>query len=539
MTRARWITSAATLLVLWLVGALVCVPRMERDLAAAAQNTLARQPALASRFGRLRLDFDGLQARLTGSVRTAQDRQAAAAAVRDLVRAPTPLAGGLGMRLNPVSAVRDDIEITPNPPGWLLLAAAGSQARLLGTAATDYEARDLLRSVQESWSSQGGTSAGALATDAAAHDEAASVSRTLRGVPVPPQTAQAHLAQIGQPWQEIPLHLPDEVLLAKAQSLGVSADAWRRQVLPALHELRAVLKQQQLAEAERRRQAGLPPGHLFIASRAMEVVLRGEVGTAAMKRDILDAALAVFAPRRVHDEIRVSPQRRPDGEFGPITTALLPAAQSAADRSLFLCLGGGAWQSVDWQIASAEQSWRQKLPGDIKPALLGEDSAALTDWLNDSAPQTHLPASPLQPSFITLALFDSKAILSGQIAEEALRAQLIAAARLAYSPRLLVSADDLHVRGDCQPAGAEVFHTLKSLPPAPAASSAGSFAIAAPGGTWRLLPVTPALVEPGGLAKSTQLPAGISPGLIEELSAASLELLRLRLANLKPRLSAP
>ncbi len=537
MTRVRWIISAVTLLVLWLIGALVCLPRMERALAAAAQNALSQQPTLASRLGRLRLDFDGQQAHIAGSVRTAQDRQAIAAAVRDLVRAPTPLTASLGLRLNPVSVVRDDIEITPYPPGWLLLAATGPQARLLGTAATDYEARDLLRSVQESWSSQGGVVAGTLATDAATHDEAASVSRTLRGVPAPPQTAQAHLTQIGQPWQEIPLHLPDDVLLAKAQALGVSTDAWQQQVLPALHELRGTLTQQQLAEAERRRQAGLPPGHLFIASRENEVILRGEVGTAVMKRDILDAALAVFAPHRVHDEIRVSPQRRPSGEFGLITTALLPTGQTAAERSLFLCFGGTAWQAVDWQIASAEQSWRQTHPADLPPALLGDDSATLTDWLNGA--RAAAPAMQLQPSFISLALFDSKAILSGQIAEEALRAQLIAAARQAYAPHLLVSADDLHVRGNCQPATAEVFHTLKSLPPAPAANSAGSFAIATPGSTWQLLPITPALVQAGGMAKSTQLPAGISPGLIEELSATALELLRLRLSSLSSPISNP
>lgn len=537
MTRTRWIIAAVTLFALWLIGALVCVPRMERALAAAAQRTLSQQPALASRLGRLQLTFDGQQAQLAGSVRTAEDRQVIAAALRDLVRAPTPLTGSLGLRLNPVSAVLNHIEVSPYPPGWLLLAATGSQARLLGTAATEFEARDLTRSVQENWQANGGVTAGTLTTDAASHDEAASVTRTLRGVPPPPQTAQVHLAQIGQPWQELPLHQPDEVVQAQAQALGVSAADWQQRVLPLLRELRDTLDQQHHAAAEKSRLARLPPGHLFIAIREAEVIIRGAVGSAAMKHEILDAALALYAPRRVHDEIRISPQRRPSGEFGAVTTALLPTGNTDRERALFFGLGGDAWEAVDWQIASAEQSWKNSLPAGLDPKLLQGDSSLLTDWLQGSG--THRPASvlPLLPSFITLALFDAKAILSGQIAEESLRVQLIAAARQAYAPHLLVSSDDLQVRGNCQPS-TNAFHTLKSLPPPPAVGSAGVFAIATPGSTWTLLPVTPTLVEAGGLAKSTQLPTGISPGLIEELSAEAIELLRLKMLNLPSPISA-
>lgn len=537
MTRTRWLISAVMLLILWLIGALVCVPRLQQELAAAAQTALSQQPTLTSRLGRLQLTFDGQQAHLAGKVRTPQDRNGIESAVRDLVRAPTPLSGGLGLRLNPVSAVRNDVEVAPYPPGWLLLAATGPHARLLGAAASEFEARDLTRSVQEKWSMLGGMATGTLTTDAANHDEAANVAPTLRGVPPPPQTAQAHLAQIGQPWQELPLHQPDEVLQARAQTLGVSESDWQQQVLPALRELRDMFKQQHLAAAESSRLARLPPGHLFIAIRDTEIILRGEVGTAAMKRDILNEALGVFAPRRLHDEIRVSPQRHPGSEFGVITTALLPTGKADRERALFIGLGGTAWQKVDWQSASAEQSWIKNLPASLNPQLLEQDSAPLTDWLQDGGTHSPARAMPWQPSFITLALFDAKAILSGQIAEESLRAQLIAAARQAYAPRLLVIADDLRVRGDCQPAPS-AWHTLKSLPPAPATDSAVSFALATPGSTWTSLPVTAALVEAGGLAKSTQLPAGISPGLIEELSAEALELLRLRVLNLQSPISA-
>ena len=186
MTRARWIQSAASLCALWLVGALVCLPHLQRDLETAAQDVLAQQPALHQRMSGLHLEFSGQQARLSGSVRTPQDRSLIEATVSDLVRVPTTFSLGLARHLNPVSSVRSELEVVPSPPGWMLLAANGEHARLLGTAANAYEARDLAHSVQTAWSTRGGSSDGMPGTDAANHDEAASVSATLRTVPSPP-----------------------------------------------------------------------------------------------------------------------------------------------------------------------------------------------------------------------------------------------------------------------------------------------------------------------------------------------------------------
>ncbi|MFN0075947.1 MAG: hypothetical protein ACKVY0_05685 [Prosthecobacter sp.] len=535
MTRARWTLSAVTLCVLWLIGALLVVPRMQRELETAAQHTLDQQSTLFQRLGRLRLAFDGQQAHLSGSVRTIQDRLTIETTVRDLVRAPTPLTASLGLRLNPVSVVYNEIEVAPYPPGWMLLAATGTRARLSGTAANDYEARDLTRSVQESWSVKGGVAEGTLGTDGDNHDEAANVSTTLRGLPSPQQTVQAHLARIGQPWREISLQQPAETLQDEARALGVSDSEWQHHLLPALNELRDAWQLQSLAEAESSRLARLPPGHLFVAVRDQQVIMRGEIGSAAMKRAILDDALRVFAPRRLIDEIRLSPRRRPTGDFGPITTALLPLEKEPNGKSFFLSLSGDAWKPVDWQIASAGQPWKKDLPVGLDPAELQGDSATLIDWLQGTDKVMPVPAKP-QPAVITLALFGSKAILSGQIAEAALHAQLIAAARQAYAPRILVLSDELRINGNCQPAS-NAFHTLKSLPPPPPAHSAGSFAIATPGSTWTLIPVTNELVEAGGLAKSKQLPADIPAALIEALSAEAIEQLRLWISNFKFQIS--
>ncbi|MFZ2281834.1 MAG: hypothetical protein WAW39_28805, partial [Prosthecobacter sp.] len=114
MTRARWILSAATLFALWLVGALVCLPHLQQDLETAAREELSQQPALRKRLGGLHLEFDGQKARLTGSVRTPEDRSLIETTVRDQVRLPAPLSFGLGRSLNPVGGLLSEVEVIPS-----------------------------------------------------------------------------------------------------------------------------------------------------------------------------------------------------------------------------------------------------------------------------------------------------------------------------------------------------------------------------------------------------------------------------------------
>lgn len=523
MTRARWTTAVITLAALWLLGALVLLPRMQRDLENAAHRALEQPSTLAGRLGRLRMSFDGQQAWLSGTVRTPQDRLIIESAVRDLVHAPTPLAASLGMRLNPVADVLNEVTVAPYPAGWLLLAAADLRAHLLGAAANEFEARDLARNVQEHWSVQGGVVEGMPGIDAGSHDEAETVAATLRSVPPPQTGAQMHLARIGGPWQPLALDQTDDALLAEAGRLGVTSSEWQQLVLPALKQLRARSKEQHAAEAEQRRLAQLPPAHLFIAVRGQKIVIRGEVGSEAMKQVVLDEALAVFATQHVQDEIRVNSRRRPTGDFGLITTVLVPARGDATGKLLHLGIADEAWKPVDWQVAADSQPWKKDLPARLDASLLAQDSAAVIGWLQGAA--SGMPASPWRPAFISLAIFGSKVVLSGQVAEESVRAQVVAAARRAYAPRRLVLHDDLFLDAACRPSSGSQ-HTLRSMPPAPSDEGAGVFAIALPGGDWSIIPVTAALVEAGGLGRSKQVPSGLSAALVEERSAEAIEQLR-------------
>jgi hypothetical protein len=390
--------------------------------------------------------------------------------------------------------------------------------------------------VQENWGTRGGVVRGAPLIDSEHRDEAASVSATLRGLPAPQNRAQMLLARIGQPWETLRPDESDAALLAEALLHGVTDAEWQEHVLPVLQEVRASARAQQAAEIERHRQAALPRGHVFIATRGGEITLRGEVGDAAAKRGLLDETLPVFAPRRLHDEIRVSPRRRPGGEFAAISTAVLPEMDADQEKTLYLGFAGGAWKPVDWQVAGEAQPWKKDLPADVDAALLQQDSNELVAWLQGVAKP--VAKAPVRPAFITLAVFGGKAVLCGQVGEESTRSQVIAAARRAYVPRILVLHEELLLDAGCLPARG-ILNTVKSLPPAPTAASEGIFAIATPGGAWTVLSVNRDLVEAGGLARAKGLPDGLSASLVEERSIEAIEQLRDWIAHLLPTTSTP
>jgi len=519
MTTARWITATLSFCSIWCLGALVLLPRMEEKLTQAARTALDSQRTLQNRLSGLHIAFEGQIAHLSGKVRTAQDQLVIRTTIENLVRAPTLIASGLGERLNPVIAVQNDVEVAPFPPGWLILAANGPKAQLLGTVATDLEARDLTRSISESWIAKGGSARGELNANLDLHDDASGVRTTLDTLPAPSGVAM-HLARLGGPWQALPFTASDTDLHTQASSFGITDAEWTAQVLPLLHQLRSQHLTAAKQTQEATRVSTLPPGHLFIAVRDQRITLRGEVGTAAIKRALIDQALTTFPTYRIHDDIRISSSRHPAADFAPMTPALLPSEDAAEQKKLSLSISGQAWQPLDWRGGRSDKTWKEPLPPLLNASHLSDDSAQLIDWLQGAKPD--LPTTPSQPAVLALVLFDHKAILSGQLAEQALHAQLLSALRQTYTPGMTITADAFSVRGNCQPA-AGILNTSRSLPPP---SAQPILALATPGSTWTIIPITAALLEPGALAKSSLIPSPISPTLIEDLAADALDQLR-------------
>ncbi|MFM7605148.1 MAG: hypothetical protein ACKO8Z_08095, partial [Prosthecobacter sp.] len=267
---------------------------MEAKLSAAAREALRAEQTLVNRIGHVQADFHGQAVHLKGEVRCLQDKLTIEATVRNCVHASTLIASNLGWALNPVSAIRNEIQIAPFPPGWILLAANGNRATLYVEAASDCEARDLALSIMENWSAKGGNITSRLSVNSEDHDESADISATLGGLPSPSANVELHLARIGERWQKLALAEGDTSLRDQAAALGFKGELWKKDLAPLIAALRKDHIQATEYAKQNARLEKLPLGHLFIAARGRHLILKGEVGSATLKHALLDQAIHVF-----------------------------------------------------------------------------------------------------------------------------------------------------------------------------------------------------------------------------------------------------
>ena len=517
MTPARWLIAGSWLLAFWLFAGLVVAPALQHDLEKAAAQVASKLP---TGYEPAQIRFDGQRAVLSGRIRHSSQRAEILTAVREQVR----LDGLLTRGLNPVQAVVDRFEQVPYPAGWMLLASQGSRAQLIGHTATEVEARDLSSYMQEKWSDRGGRIENRLKPQPALHDEADDLRATFATLPKPRPNDEADAAQIlitriGGSWQRLIPDSKDERLKEQLSPFGITSTDWEKQIRPLVDSVRRYQNDQRTSAAEEARQAKLPPPHLFLAARQNRLLVRGETATLGIKRELLNALIAAFPEWRVLDDVRVNASRRALSDFGPITSALLPDPSDenplTRGKSLRLGLSGAAWENVDWQVGSEARPWEEMLPKDLPGDLLQEDHRMVIDWLQGKA--TGIPALPIraQPSFLTLTLLPDKVILAGQLAEEALRTQLIEATRQKYSGQAIIMAEALLVRGTCEPTR-EIEHTLRSLPALPTSGKPGLLAFAKPGSEWKSLPATQGIDQPGAVAASGLLPGDFPAAMAED-----------------------
>lgn len=518
MTQIRWLIAGLWLLAFWLAAAFGMAPRLERQL---KESAAAQIRDLATGYSAPEVLFDGQKAIVSGRVRRESQRAEIVSVLKEKIRANSALGGGL----NPVQAVSDALVIEPYPSGWLMIAANGSRGQLLGTAATEFEARDLATLLGQRWSEKGGYLDNRVGHAPEKLDEAPEVQTTLAKLPLPRSesaggdSAQIQVARIGSDWKRLIVDAKDDDLREQITDLGIAAQDWEKAILPVIQSVRRYQSDQRTQVVEAERQAKLPPPHLFLAARDKRLLVRGELATLAYKRELLNLLIETFPEWRVLDDLRVNNQRRAVAEFGPITEALLPPEISddpkLAGKSLVLGLPGEAWKAVDFLVGGEARPWKEMLPKDLPPDLLQEDSRMVIEWLQGSA--KGIPKLPirLQPSFITLTLLSDKVILAGQVAEESSRTQIIDTAKQKYTGRALVIADSLLARGTCEPSG-DLQQTLRSLPDLPDVGSPGSIAFSKPGQVWKSLPASEKLTAAGAVAASGLLPQDFPAAMAED-----------------------
>jgi len=523
MKRAHWLTAGGCLLLTALAGG-IGLPALQHRLTAAANLHLA---GFDTGHGPAAVRLEGLRMVLSGKVRQEAQRLELARRLRDEPWLP----GRWLSMLLPALPLRNELAVTPYPPGWLALAVSGRHAELVGWLATAEEARDAARLLEDRWQAAGGRLRTRISADPARFDEAPDLAATLSRLPVPPaadgpDSEQIHLASAGGPWTRLPPDASDDVLRGQAVHHRLSETEWR-EVRELCVQVRERQTQERARLAEAARQARLPPPHILLAVRGNRLLVRGELASLGLKRSLLNALIDAFPGHRVLDDLRVNPDRRAVAAFAPVPAERIPAPDQDAGGSLLLGLPGGGWQTLPARAddASLEQAWIQVLPADLPPEQLADDVRMAADWLRGDARGIPSLPVPAQPSFLTLALLPDKVILAGQLAEEPLRARLVEAARRAYAGRAVLLADGLLARGTCEPADG-IEQTALSLPPLPRTGEAPRLAFALPGQVWTILPAAPALLQPGGLSAGGLLPAGFPAAMAEHSLAEAFDHLR-------------
>ncbi len=532
MKRAPWTTAVIGLLICGLLAA-ACLPWLQQQLTAHTQPLFA---SLNTGHEAVRLRFQGLHPVLIGKVRTMDQRAEAESRVRALLHWPE----GWLPAVQPVFGIRNELRVVPYPPGWLALAVSGRHAELAGRLGSETEARDVARLLAQRWQGAGGRLQAQVTADTARFDEAPEFATTLEDFPVPPSqsgpdSAQLHLARAGGGWTRLPPDASEARLRDEAALHGLDATDWQqvRDLLKKLRQLQE-LERARLAEAER--QARLPPPHVLLATRGDRLLVRGEVASLALKRRLLNALIDALPGHRVLDDLRVNPDRRSVTPFEPVPIAEIPPPDRD-DGSLLLGIPGTGWHALHARADSSSltAAWQRPLPADLPPAHVAGDMQMVATWLSgDSRGIPDLPI-PAQPSFLTLALLPDKVILAGQLAEEPLRSRLLDAARRAYAGRAVVLADGLIARGSCTPTE-NLEQTALSLPPLPLVGEPPKLAFALPGGTWKTVTATTALLQAGGLAAEGLLPENYPAAMAELSLTEAYDHLRARLA---PKASPP
>ncbi|KAB2641231.1 MAG: BON domain-containing protein [Verrucomicrobia bacterium] len=130
---------------MWLLGVLIYLPSTETKLQEAAKVQLAADKSGV--FAKVKVEFSGQQAILSGAVVTAEEKAQAQKLIEKL-----RLPGWFTTKMNPVSGVTNDIAVDPEhapfrPRPWLILTLFGGNQRLDGVLPAAAQREELIAAI--------------------------------------------------------------------------------------------------------------------------------------------------------------------------------------------------------------------------------------------------------------------------------------------------------------------------------------------------------------------------------------------------------
>ncbi|MDB6120725.1 MAG: hypothetical protein JWO08_4506 [Verrucomicrobiaceae bacterium] len=423
---------------------------------------------------------------------------------------------GKGTQFNPVRRVINEIRLVMRPEGWGVLAATGTAVHLRGVAASEDEANRLGVAVRSS-GQLGRDFNSDLSVDGEVFIESDKLENTIQTVPALTSKAikRGLLAVTiwGQKWTELEVAKPAEVLRREVLALGLPETAWESNLFTEVERVRSAREAYLSAEQEKQRLESLAPGHVVMAVRGSQILLRGELGSPQACELLVDAIRLACKDRVVIDELAHSSHRKPEVSSKLLATTVPKLADGLLVKVLAVGTPDSGWKTLDLDALDVENTstiTQPMLPAGLDLRLALPDVTTGLTWVNsiDAAPMQRDVAK--MPPYFMLTAVGNHVYLRGAVAEEAVRTQVEAAARRLYSARELEV--DVRLDGTCQSIG-QALQTLATLPPPPAMETAGFIAFAFGGDEWRRKPAQARLLEPLGLQQSGMLPDGLSVNL--------------------------
>lgn len=485
--------------------------RMQRQLATAATSVLNEASHDWPRTTHLHADARGRTVYLRGLAQRASDVRTAHEGLASRVRLTGAL--GIGREMNPVLAVRDEVDLETRPSGWGVLSASSRGVRLHGVAGSRLERERVVTGLRTG-SSGVGMIDDQISVDDEVCVESDRLDATLASLPALSegilQQGLLAVARWGEKWRVLDLSQPAEKLRTQLLVIGVSEDAWIEGVVRDVQDLRAVRATWIANVQADAKRARLPPGHVVLALRADAVLLRGELGD-VRARDLLADKVRIAARERTFiDNLAHSANRRPEVDIAPLATTLprLPPGRLATLLAVGTPQSG--WTLLDVAAIDVQDDstlGADALPEGLDRRLVLPDVLSIVAWLH-SIQTAPAPRNPnLRVPHLLIAIIGDRVILRGVVAAESERTQIETAARQRYETRAL----DIAIRLDAAFAPADsILPTVGSLPAAPALNTTGLLSIAIPGDAWHTRTLRVDLLDSAGLERSGIVPEDVS-----------------------------